>query len=89
MSGHPSYGRGSVSLADINAFRTSMSARRFPALREMRDEDIAALVIANKKVQCLHTHWNRVTVKPNFCCQAGYLFAQLITRLILLEVAAE
>lgn len=41
----------SVSSAEIRAFRTSMSSRRFPALREMRDEDIAALVIANKKVQ--------------------------------------
>lgn len=47
-SGH--YGGTSVSQAEVNAFRTSISARRFPALREMRDEDIAALVIANKKV---------------------------------------
>jgi hypothetical protein len=40
-----------VSQQDLQAFRTSISARRFPALREMRDEDLAALVLANKKVQ--------------------------------------
>lgn len=45
-----SFGSSGVSPAEIRAFRTSMSARRFPALREMRDEDIAALVIANKKL---------------------------------------
>eukprot|EP00238_Polyblepharides_amylifera_P006527 CAMPEP_0196587780 /NCGR_PEP_ID=MMETSP1081-20130531/58570_1 /TAXON_ID=36882 /ORGANISM="Pyramimonas amylifera, Strain CCMP720" /LENGTH=220 /DNA_ID=CAMNT_0041910061 /DNA_START=126 /DNA_END=788 /DNA_ORIENTATION=+ len=54
MSGIPTdpsrHGIGGVSLAEIRAFRTSISARRFPALREMRDEDIAALVIANKKI---------------------------------------
>uniref|UniRef100_A0A7S0WWD4 Uncharacterized protein n=1 Tax=Pyramimonas obovata TaxID=1411642 RepID=A0A7S0WWD4_9CHLO len=55
MSGVPHdpyrHGLHGVSPAEIRAFRTSMSSRRFPALREMRDEDIAVLVIANKKVQ--------------------------------------
>lgn len=41
----------SVTQAEIIAFRTSITARRFPALREMRDEDLAALVLANKKAQ--------------------------------------
>lgn len=49
MSGLPrdrgQFGLGAVSQQDIQAFRTSISARRFPALREMRDEDIAALVV--------------------------------------------
>ena len=33
-----------VSLDEIRDFRTSMSARRFPALRDLRDEDVASLV---------------------------------------------
>lgn len=39
----------SVSLAEIRAFRTSMAARRFPALREMLDQDIAILVLQDRK----------------------------------------
>jgi hypothetical protein len=49
MSGLPrdrgQFGLSAVSHQDIQAFRTSITARRFPALREMRDEDIAALVV--------------------------------------------
>lgn len=33
-----------VQASDIRAFRTSMSARRFPALRDLSDENVARLV---------------------------------------------
>jgi len=38
-----------VSMDEIRDFRTSMSARRFPALRDLKDEDIASLVLAERK----------------------------------------
>jgi len=40
-----------VSTAEIRSFRTSMSARRFPALRDLKDEDIASLVLAERKAR--------------------------------------
>mmetsp|Transcript_64201 Transcript_64201/g.203081 ORF Transcript_64201/g.203081 Transcript_64201/m.203081 type:complete len:274 (-) Transcript_64201:173-994(-) len=37
-----------VTTYEIKQFRTSISARRFPALRELEDDDIAALILADK-----------------------------------------
>jgi hypothetical protein len=58
----------SVTQAEIIAFRTSITARRFPALREMRDEDLAALVLANKKVSvpfsCVRGRWGETQTLP-------------------------
>ena len=37
-----------VTAADIKQFRTSIMARRFPGLKHMSDEDVAALVVADR-----------------------------------------
>ena len=37
-----------VTAADIKLFRTSLMGRRFPGLKHMSDEDVAALVVADR-----------------------------------------
>ena len=37
-----------VSTADIKVFRTSILARRFPGLKNLTDEDVAALIVADR-----------------------------------------
>jgi len=37
-----------VTAADIKVFRTSILARRFPGLKNLTDEDVAALVVADR-----------------------------------------
>lgn len=45
-----------VTMDEIRDFRTSMSARRFPALRDLRDEDVAALVLAERKARATRAY---------------------------------
>lgn len=40
---------GEISAEEINAFRTSITARRFPGLRNLSDEDVAVMLLGHLK----------------------------------------
>ncbi|XRB00196.1 hypothetical protein NFJ02_08g138950 [Pycnococcus provasolii] len=53
-----------VTAREIRAFRTSQAARRFPALRTMSDEDVAALIVADRASKAARGVRQKVTPRP-------------------------
>lgn len=54
----------SVSLVEVRAFRASIPARRFPAIRDMTDEQIAQIVAKDKAARQSHPWDNTTQMDP-------------------------